>query len=135
MMTPHRPRTQDDLVRMRKRGHTLQQIQDAVGLSKIAVCKALNMYAEAGWSAFREGKRGRRKGENRNRTPKREKMIRHKILDRRTEQLKLDLTLWSREAVRQLILQECAVDMSIRRVREYLKQMGVHARATGTVRL
>jgi transposase len=112
------------IVRMKKRGHTLQQIQDAVGLSKTAVCKALNMYAEGGWSALRGGMRGRRKGENRSLTPKQEKLIRRKIVDRRPEQLKLDFALWTREAVRQLILQECAVDMPIRTVGEYLKRWG-----------
>jgi transposase len=112
------------IVRMKKRGHTLQEIQDAVGLSKTAVCKALNTYAEGGWSALRGGKRGRRKGENRSLTPEQEKMIRRKIVDRRPEQLKLDFALWTRDAVRQLILQECAVDMPIRTVREYLKRWG-----------
>ena len=112
------------IVRMRKCGHTLQQIQDAVGLSKTAVCKALNMYAEGGWSALRGKKRGRRKGENRSLTPKQEKTIRRKIVDRRPEQLKLDFALWTREAVRQLILQECAVEMPIRTVGEYLKRWG-----------
>ena len=112
------------IVRMRKCGHTLQQIQDAVGLSKTAVCKALNMYAEGGWSALRGKKRGRRKGENRSLTPKQEKTIRRKIVDRRPEQLKLDFALWTREAVRQLILQECAVEMPIRTAGEYLKRWG-----------
>ena len=57
-------------------------------------------------------------------TPKQEKLIRRKIVDRRPEQLKLDFALWTREAVRQLILQECAVDMPIRTVGEYLKRWG-----------
>lgn len=112
------------IIRMRKGGHTLREIQDAVGLSKTAVCKALNTYAQHGWSALRGRRRGRRKGENRSLTPEQEKMIRRKIVDRRPEQLKLDFALWTREAVRQLILQECAVDMPIRTVGEYLKRWG-----------
>ena len=53
-----------------------------------------------------------------------EAAIRRKIIDRRPEQLKLDFALWTREAVRQLILHELGLDMPIRTVGEYLKRWG-----------
>ena len=53
-----------------------------------------------------------------------ERDIRRKIVDRFPEQLKLDFALWTREAVRGLILQETGIDMPIRTVGEYLKRWG-----------
>ena len=112
------------IVRMRKHGKKLWEIEEAVCLSRTTVCKALKTYREGGWKALRGKQRGTKIGENRNLTTVQESMIQTKIIDRRPEQLKLDFALWTREAVRQLILSECGIDMPIRTVGEYLKRWG-----------
>jgi len=112
------------IVRMRKQGKKLREIEEAVSLSRTAICKALKTYRENGWKALRGKQRGTKLGENRHLTSDQEAAIRVKIIDRRPEQLKLDFALWTREAVRQLILHDCGVDMPIRTVGEYLKRWG-----------
>jgi transposase len=112
------------IVRMRKQGKKLWEIEEAVSLSRTAVCKALKTYREGGWKALRGKKRGTLKGQNRHLTSDQERRIKAKIIDRRPEQLKLDFALWTRGAVRQLILLECEIDMPIRTVGEYLKRWG-----------
>ena len=109
---------------MRKRGKKLYEIEEAVSLSRTTVCKALKTYREGGWKALRGKQRGTKMGENRNLNPDQEASVQAKIIDRRPEQLKLDFALWTREAVRQLILHECGIDMPIRTVGEYLKRWG-----------
>jgi transposase len=112
------------IVRMRKQGKKLKEIGAAVSLSRTAVCKALKTFRKGGWKALRGKQRGTKMGENRHLTGAQEAAIRGKIIDRRPEQLKLDFALWTREAVRQLILHEFGVDMPIRTVGEYLKRWG-----------
>lgn len=112
------------IVRMRNQGKKLSEIGEAVSLTRTAVCKALKMYREGGWKALRGKRRGSKVGDHRNLTGDQEATIRRKIIDRRPEQLKLDFALWTREAVRQLILHELGVDMPIRTVGEYLKRWG-----------
>lgn len=112
------------IVRMRKQGKKLWEIEEAVSLSRTAVCKALKTYREGGWKALRGKQRGTKAGEKRHLTNDQEKHLREKIIDRRPEQLKLDFALWTRDAVRQLIQHECGIDMPIRTVGEYLKRWG-----------
>lgn len=112
------------IVRMRKQGKKLREIEEAVSLTRTAVCKALKTYREGGWKALRGKQRGTKRGENRHLMGDQEAAIRAKIIDRRPEQLKLDFALWTREAVRQLILHDLGIDMPIRTVGEYLKRWG-----------
>jgi len=112
------------IVRMRRQGKKLWEIEEAVCLSRTTVCKALKTYREGGWKALRGKQRGTKMGENRNLAVDQEAAIQKKIIDRRPEQLRLDFALWTREAVRQLILGECGIDMPIRTVGEYLKRWG-----------
>ena len=112
------------IVRMRKRGKTLREIKETVQLSRTTICKTLKNYREHGHKAYAGKKRGRRMGALRHLTSDQEKVIRRKIIDRCPEQLKLDFALWTRDAVRQLILQETGIDMPIRTVGEYLKRWG-----------
>jgi transposase len=112
------------IVRMRKQGKKLWEIEEAVSLSRTAVCKALKNYRNKGWKGLKGGKRGRSVGTGRSLTPEQEKIVRLKIIDRRPEQLKMDFALWTREAVRQLIFQICNIDMPIRTVGGYLRRWG-----------
>jgi transposase len=112
------------IVRMRKRGKTLREIEETVQLSRTTISKTLKNYREQGSKAYAGKKRGRRMGALRHLSPDKEKSIRRKIIDRYPEQLKLDFALWTRDAVRQLILQETGIAMPIRTVGEYLKRWG-----------
>jgi len=112
------------IVRLRKQGKTLRSIEEAVGLSHTAVCKTLRNHKKEGKSGLSGKARGRKLGEARHLSADQEDRIRGKIIDRRPEQLKMDFALWTREAVRQLILQDCKIDMPIRTVGEYLKRWG-----------
>ena len=112
------------IVRMRKQGKTLVEIEQTVQLSRTTICKTLKNYREHGSSSYAGKQRGRRQGALRHLTAEQEKHIRSSIIDRCPEQLKLDFALWTRDAVRQLILHEIGIDMPIRTVGEYLKRWG-----------
>ena len=57
-------------------------------------------------------------------TPRQEAKAIRVITDRMPEQLKFDFALWSREAVRDLLLRLFGVELSGRTVRRYLKKWG-----------
>jgi transposase len=50
--------------------------------------------------------------------------IRKKIIDKCPDQLKLPFSLWTREAVRDLIEREAGVRLSLQSVSDYLKRWG-----------
>lgn len=113
------------IIRMKQQGKSMQDVQDAVGMSHTAVSKTWSIFLAQGQVAAIKGKpRGRQFGEDRHLSSAQEKEIQKKIIDRRPEQLKLDFALWTREAVRMLIQQEYHFTMPIRTVGEYLKRWG-----------
>ncbi len=90
-------------------GHSVQAIAEAVGLSRPAVYTALALAAAARRDrlsvpeALRPAPRGRRQGEGRLLSPRREEELRTLLLTRTPRQLGIDAATWTRATVRQLI--------------------------------
>lgn len=112
------------MVRAYKRGLNKRQIARDVGLSYSAACKIIDRYKAGGMKALASNKRGRREGTKRLLEPQQETAIQQLICDKRPEQLKMEFALWSRLAVRQLILDEYGIDVPVRTVGKYLKRWG-----------
>ena len=100
------------------------QIVELTGLSWGAVNAAIKLYKEGGMAALKPGKRGVKSGIGRTLDDEQEKRIQQLICEKRPEQLKMDFALWTRGAVKELILRECAVDLPIRTVGDYLHRWG-----------
>ncbi|MFW6255441.1 MAG: IS630 family transposase [Candidatus Sumerlaeota bacterium] len=111
-------------VRLHQQGLNYTKIAEIVGAHRNTVGQWIAAWKSRGRKALKVGKRGRPKGSGRHLSPREERSIQSKIVDRHPEQLKLDFALWSRDAVRLLIKQECGIDMPIRTVGEYLKRWG-----------
>jgi transposase len=117
------------IIRMKMNGYTEKQIMDATGCSKQVVYKLWAM-----WTVCKNDKqraevltvktRGVKLGEQRTLTPKQEASIQKTIIDKYPDQLHFDFALWTREAVRELIMKKCNIAMPIRTVGEYLKRWG-----------
>lgn len=105
-------------------GKTRQEAAVAVGVSRRFVGKWVNARCEGGDAALDGGKRGRRPGEQMVLTAKAAERIRHKITDKCPDQLKLPFSLWTRQAVRDLIKRETGVKLSLQSVSDYLKRWG-----------
>lgn len=112
------------VVRLRRRGHTHQQIAEIVGISYTLSCRWCKRYERGGDKALIGNPRGRQEGQCRHLTPVQERNIQRWITDKCPDQLKLDFALWTRGAVSELILQETGLRMPIRTVGEYLKRWG-----------
>ena len=109
---------------MFKKGMSRKDIAELVGAHRVTVGKWIRDWQEGGTRALKPDQPGRPTGSGRRLWPEQEKAIRRKITDRCPDQLKLPFALWTRDAVRQLIAQDCGVDLPIRTVGWYLQRWG-----------
>ena len=93
---------------------------DAVGVSVRFIGKWIDARRKHGDAGLDGGKRGRRPGEQQVIDTKVAERIRRKIIDKCPDQLKLPFALWTREAVRDLILKETGIRLSLQAVSNYL---------------
>ena len=112
------------VIRLHSKGLKVMQIVDLTGLSWGAVDVALKLHNQGGISALKPKTRGRKTGTNRAMGTDQESHIRKLICDKRPEQLKMKFALWTRVAVRALILEEFDIDVTERCVGNYLKRWG-----------
>lgn len=111
-------------VRLRRRGETYKAIAEAVGVHERTVIHWLCLYEAEGMDALKSRQRGRPSGAGRSLTVEQEKRIQQLITDKAPDQLKMTYALWTREAVKELIEQECKVKLAIRTVGKYLSLWG-----------
>ena len=123
-----KPEVQQELrnqaIRLRKAGRTYKEIGQIVGVHHTNVCKWWKAYEHGGQKAIKHRQRGRRKGSHRTLSDDQEREIQRSIKDHCPDQLKLPFSLWTRNAVQQLIKQLYSIQMPIRTVGEYLKRWG-----------
>jgi transposase len=83
----------NQIVRLRKTGHSHRVIADIVGVSESHCSRVWTRYQKGGASSVAKGKRGRRQGEQRKLSSEQEAEIKRFIIDKRPEQLKLSFAL------------------------------------------
>ena len=114
----------NQLVRLRKAGRTYKEIGEIVGIHPTNACKIFKAYEKGGSEAIEVTKRGRKVGSCRTLTEDQEKRLKRAITDKTPDHLKFLFALWTREAVRQLVLQLFQIKMPIRTVGQYLQRWG-----------
>lgn len=112
------------VIRLRKAGKTYQEISEIVGIHKSTTCAIFKKYESGGHKAIEGRKRGRPEGSNRTLTVDQEKRLKKAITDKTPDQLKFPFALWTRKAVKELIMQLFCIEMPIRTVGEYLRRWG-----------
>ena len=103
---------------------SVAQIARAVGVVRDTAVKWIGLWESGGYSSLKPKTRGPSKGNCRNLTKEQEKDIRKSITDTCPDQLKLPFALWTRKAVKMLIMERFGLEMPIRTVGEYLKRWG-----------
>ena len=94
------------------------------GATRQSVKKWISAWKAGGITGLKPQTRGRIKGDCRKLTSKQEKDICKSITDSCPDQLKLPFALWTRKAVKMLIMERFGLEMPIRTVGEYLKRWG-----------
>jgi transposase len=105
-------------------GYTETEVAEFLGLARETVCRWWSAYAEQGLEALPHERTGRPLGSGRTLTDTQAKHLQD-LLDHQTpEQLGIASPLWTRRAVRDLILKEYAITMPVRTVGQYLHRWG-----------
>lgn len=112
----------NQVVRMRKKGISNQEVAQSVELSQETVSRIWSLYKHGGKKAITLQPRGRKEGEKRDLTPKQEAHIIQRLIDTTPHQLKFNYVLWTRESVKKLIKYDLDIDMPISTVGKYLQR-------------
>lgn len=111
-------------IRMIKSGKKKKEVAALLEVNKNTITNWWKSYQESGTKGLKANKRGVKSEDKKLLTEAQEKHIQEKILDTMPDQLKLDYALWTRKAVRDLILQEFNIEMAITTVGVYLRKWG-----------
>jgi len=103
-------------------------IADMLGVSPETVSRWWGAYTDKGLDALPAGRTGRPLGSGRTLNDEQAARIQHLIDSKSPAELGIACPLWSRRAVRDLIVKEFGVHMRVRTVGKYLKRWGYTAK-------
>lgn len=112
------------VIRLRKAGHTYDEIAQQTGLSRTGVFDICKRHEAAGAKALRDAPNGRKTGDGRLLTAEQEALIRKLIADKTPDQLKMVYALWTRQAVAELVLDRFGIKLAVRTMGLYLARWG-----------
>src|SRR5919205_1363817 len=115
------------IIGLRQRGMTYQEIAELVGLSPTGVLNICHRFAAEGAKGLVSKPRGRKPGEQRLLDPAQEAEVQALIRHHTPDELGLPFALWNRAAVRALIARQCGVELAVRTVGKYLARWGFTA--------
>ena len=125
------PATQAELrrvaVAMVRAGKTRIEAAEAVGVNRRFVGRWVTAAAQCGEAALASRRRGRRPGEQKALSVEQENRLRELIARGCPDQVGLSFALWTRQAVRALIVRETGVWLSLSVVGRYLRAWGFTA--------
>ena len=111
-------------IRLREQRKRIVDIAKYLGVHRNTVSQWWQQYQQEGDVALEQQRRGNKLGDNRRLNQSEEAMVQQLMQEYSPEELEIDSALWTRQAVRALIKQQCGVEMPIRTVGEYLKRWG-----------
>lgn len=112
------------VIRLRKVGHTYDEIAAQTGLSRTGVFDICKRHQASGAKALRDAPGGRKLGEGRRLDTAQEAAVRKMLVDKTPDQLKMPYALWSRAAVGELIEQLFGIRLPVRTMGLYLARWG-----------
>jgi transposase len=110
-------------------GFTEADVADLLGVSRETVSRWWTAYAAGGLGALPSDRTGRPVGSGRTLSDEQARHIQQQIDDHTPEELGIAAALWTRKAVRDLVRNECGIEMPVRTVGEYLKRWGYTAKS------
>src|SRR3712207_2677472 len=115
------------VIGLRRAGMTYDAIAAQVGLSATGVFDICKRYAERGAAGLKTGPRGPEPGHGRSLDAGQEAEARDLIRRHTPDELDLPFALWSRAAVRELVLWRFGVRLAVRTMGTYLARRGFAA--------
>ena len=105
-------------------GYTEGEVADVLGVARETVCRWWSAYATQGLDALPHERTGRPLGTGRTLTDEQAGHLQDLLDSKTPDQLGIASPLWTRRAVRDLIVKEYAITMPVRTVGQYLQRWG-----------
>jgi len=115
------------VIGLRQAGQTYDAIAAQVGLTRTGVFNICRRFAERGVAGLKSGPRGPEPGTGRHLEAAQETEVRDLIRRHTPDELDLPFALWSRAAVRELVLRRSGVELAVRTMGTYLARWGFTA--------
>lgn len=112
------------VLRGRELGYTEIELANLLGLSRETICRWCSAHADGGLDALPGDRTGRPVGSGRTLREEQERRVQDQIDGHSPDDHGIASPLWTRRAVRELIVKKCGIEMPIRTVGEYLKRWG-----------
>ena len=94
----------EQVIRLKEKGYSGKQIQELTLVNENQVSRIWRGYVAVGAKALKPKKRGRKLGDGKRLSAEQEKEIRNIIIDKKTEQMKLNFMLWTRQSIHELVM-------------------------------
>ena len=104
------------------------EVADILGVARETVCRWWSAYADQGVAALPQRRSGRPLGSGRLLSAAQAEQLQGLLRTHQPEELGIAAPLWTRRAVRDLIRQECDLELAERTVGRYLKRWGFTAK-------
>jgi len=111
-------------IHMIKQGIKKGEVARLLGVNKNTVSNWWKSYTARGTAGLSEQKRGAPSEAKKLLSAAQETAIQKMLIDTMPDQLKLDYTLWTRKAVRELVKREFDVSLAINTMGDYLRKWG-----------
>ena len=111
-------------MRLIDQGKSQTEVAKLLDISPPTVNRWRGRYLKGGWAALRKRRRGRTVGTDRRLNKAQEKEVQRTIVDKTPDQLKMTFALWSRRAVRQLVMDRFGIPYTLQGIGKLLKDWG-----------
>lgn len=113
------------IILFKEKGYAVKEIGELLNVTDNYVYKILKKYAKNGNVLPVEKVRGRKEGEGRRLPQAQAEEIKGIIVEHTPEEFKLPYSLWSREAIQELIKQKYGIEIPLTTITDYLKRWGL----------
>jgi len=111
-------------VKLKSMGKTHREISEILEIGESTSRLYWTRFKRQGKEGLKLGNRGRPKGSSRMLSARQEKAVQKLITDKTPDQLKMPFALWTRSAIRQLVIDRYGVRLATRTLGSYLKRWG-----------
>ena len=112
------------VVRLMRSGRRSREVAEITDMTQTTVARIWKKFQAGGIEAIKMRPKGRQVGDKRRLTPEQETQLQRLMIDKTPEQLRFKFALWTRMAVKEVVLREFKVDLPLRTISHYLKRWG-----------